>query len=394
MIGMQLSTYMTSDAQPKTLVWTDEPLRITGKDLDPLLKFIHEYNVSDITIQSGSKVIAESYGHLLHVTKRDLSNAEVSDIINNLYGPNATAILLSGRDIDTHYEFRPNRNDRLRYRVNATACYVDGHDGIQITLRTIPTSPPLLESLHLPDKIVSAIAPNNGCVYVTGATGSGKSTLLAAIIRYIAEDPDANRKILTYESPIEFVYDELITPSSIISQSEIPRHLPSFSAGVRNALRRKPRLILVGEARDEVTINAVLEAALTGHPVYTTVHSNGVSETIRRLVGTFASEDLAGKTIDIIDTMRLIIWQQLVPTVDGKQVALREYLVFDEATRDHLLSVPIERVTEETRRLLIESKNTMYDDVLEKFNSGIISKKVYDRLSRRHKADYTNIKVE
>ena len=370
-----------------SILWPAEPARFTDKDLDPMLDYITAYNVSDITIQSGHVIIAESYGNLLSVTKRELTNAEVGGLINALYGPNATTVLLSGKDIDTHYDFRPNRNVRLRYRVNATACYVNGHDGIQITLRTIPTDPPLLASLNLPDEIVSNIAPNDGCVYITGSTGSGKTTLLAAIIRFIAEDINANRKILTYESPIEFVYDSIIAPSCVISQSEIPRHLPSFADGVRNALRRKPRLILVGEARDTETINAVLEAALTGHPVYTTVHSNGVSETIRRLVNNFSTDDLAGKTIDIIETMRLVIWQQLVPSTDGKQIALREFLVFTEDMRDHLLSMPLDKVTQEVRSILVNSKRTMYHDCVAKHEAGLISDKVFDKLTRRYKPD-------
>ena len=143
--------------------------------------------------------------------------------------------------------------------------------------------------MNLPQTILDAIEPEQGVVYITGATGSGKSTLLASIIRDIAENAESHRKILTYESPIEFVYDTVEKTSSIVSQSEIPRHLPSFAAGVRNALRRKPRLILVGEARDPETISAVMEAAMTGHPVYTTLHSNGVAETMRRLVTTFPS---------------------------------------------------------------------------------------------------------
>ena len=363
--------------------WVNEPLRFSSKDFDEMLEFLHQYNISDITIQSGHVIIAESYGRLLPVTKREITNIEIGGLINNIYGPNATTILLSGRDIDTHYEFRPNRNVRLRYRVNATACYVEGHDAIQVTLRTIPTDPPLLASLNLPNEIIDNIAPSDGCVYITGATGSGKSTLLAAIIRYIAEDPNSNRKILTYESPIEFVYDQINAYSSIISQSEIPRHLPSFANGVHNALRRKPRLILVGEARDTETINAVLEAALTGHPVYTTVHSNGVAETIRRLVSNFSTEDSAMKTIDIIETVRLIIWQQLLPTLDGKQIALREYLVFDDDFREHLLSVPLAKVTEEVRLKVLESSHTMYDDALLKLNDGIISKQTFDKLARR-----------
>ena len=94
-------------------------------------------------------------------------------------------------------------------------------------------------------------------------------------MRNLIEDPQANRKILTYESPIEFVYDRVEKISSVVSQAEIPRHLPSFAAGVRNALRRKPHAILVGEARDQETISAVMEAAMTGHPVYTTLHGGG-----------------------------------------------------------------------------------------------------------------------
>ena len=206
--------------------------------------------------------------------------------------------------------------------------------------------------MELPPDIKEAIAPYQGVVYVTGATGSGKSTLLASIIRHLAENEESNRKILTYEAPIEFVYDGLEMPNSIVSQSEIPRHLPSFAAGVRNALRRKPRLILVGEARDQETMSAVLEAALTGHPVYTTLHSNGVAETMRRLVTTFPADERHGRTIDILETIRLAIWQKLVPTVDGKRVALREYLIFTDEVRDILLDVDLEKITAATRRLL------------------------------------------
>ena len=191
------------------------------------------------------------FRQLYLVTNRKLSNTEVGDILNAIYGPNGTAQILSGRDVDTHYEFRPTRSKRYRYRVNATGCQVEGHDGIQLTLRAIPSTPPRLETLALEPELMEAIAPNDGCVYVTGATGSGKSTLLAAIIRELAEKEQSNRKILTYESPIEFVYDAIEMPAAVVSQTEIPRHLPSFAEGVRNALRRKPMMILVGEARDE-----------------------------------------------------------------------------------------------------------------------------------------------
>lgn len=355
----------------------NEPQRFNATDLDAMLEFCSRLNTSDITLQSAEPVIAEIYGKLHKISRHKLSTAEVGDLLNAIYGQNGTTQILSGKDVDTHYEIRPSRTERFRYRVNATGCQVEGHHGIQITLRTIPTDPPKLIDLNLQQEIIDAIAPREGVVYVTGATGSGKTTLLASIIREIAEDPNCNRKILTYEAPIEFVYDNIKKPTAVISQSEIPRHLPTFAAGVRNALRRKPRLILVGEARDPETIAAVIEAALTGHPVYTTLHTTGVPETIRRLVGTFSIEERQGRMIDIIETLRLVIWQKLVPTVDGRQVALREYLVFDEKTRDKLLEADANQITAVTRRLLNERGQTMLADAKAKFEAGIIPEREF-----------------
>ena len=160
----------------------NEPTRFTPLSLDKMLEHAETLSASDITIQTNEPIYAEVYGVLLKMTNRRLSNTEIGDIINSIYGPNATTQLLSGRDIDTHYEFRPNRGIRFRYRVNATACQVEGHDAIQITLRSIPTTPPRIETMHLPDNILEALAPQEGIVFITGATGSGKTTLLASIL--------------------------------------------------------------------------------------------------------------------------------------------------------------------------------------------------------------------
>lgn len=373
--------------QPIGLI-PDEPSRFEPRHIDDLLVFSHKIQASDITIQTGQPIFAEVYGQLHKITRRKLSNAEVSDLLNAMYGPNGTTQIMRGEDLDTHYEVRPTRSQRYRHRVNATGCHVEGHEGIQITIRTIPSTPPSLKSLDLPENILNAIAPSEGVVYITGATGSGKSTLLAAIIRELGEEAEGNRKILTYESPIEFVYDAIRMPSSVVSQSEIPRNLPDFAAGVRNALRRKPHVILVGEARDPETISAVLEAALTGHPVYTTLHTNGVAETIRRLVTSFPREERVGRTIDIIETMRLVIWQRLVPSLDGRRVALREYLVFTEELRDRLLASDPEQVTANTRRLVEEFGQPMHIDVEKKYKDGFLSERIYRILTAAAKREY------
>lgn len=358
-------------------LFPQEPIRLSTDAVNEILIHCVKLGASDITFQTNEPVYAEIYGRLSKITRRKIPNTEVGEIINTMYGPNATAQILSGKDVDTHYEIRPSRTERYRFRINATGCQVEGHDAIQITARTIPSDPPKLASMHLPQAILDAIAPEQGVVYITGATGSGKSTLLAAIIRDIVENPQSHRKVLTYEAPIEFVYDTVEKASAIVSQSEIPRHLPSFASGVRNALRRKPRLILVGEARDPETISAVMEAAMTGHPVYTTLHSNGVAETMRRLVTTFPAEERQGRTIDIIETIRLVVSQRLIPTVDGKRVALREYLVFDEKIRDVLLETDLVNITSTVRKMVREQGRTMENDAKEKLDAGIITERQY-----------------
>lgn len=364
-----------------------EPVRLTIESTNEILIHCVKLGASDITFQTGEPIFAEIFGRLKKVTRRRLSNTEVGDVLNAMYGPNATTIIMSGKDIDTHYEIRPNRSDRFRFRINGTGCQVEGLDGMQITARTIPTDPPKLDSMGLSEELVEAITPEQGVVYVTGATGSGKSTLLASIIRHISEDPESHRKVLTYESPIEFVFDNVEKVSSIVSQSEIPRHLPNFAFGVRNALRRKPRLILVGEARDPETIAAVMEAAMTGHPVYTTLHSNSVAETMRRLVITFPPEERQGRTIDIIETVRVVISQRLMPTVDGKRVALREYLIFDEKTRDVLLETDILNITNVVRKMVRERGRTMESDAKEKLKAGLITERQYFLIAEQAKRE-------
>ncbi|HAG62359.1 MAG TPA: ATPase, partial [Coxiellaceae bacterium] len=126
---------MTSD-QP--LLLPNEPSRFEPRHIDDLLVFAHEHEASDVTIQTDASIIAEIHGRLHTISRRRLSNAEVGDLLNAIYGPNGTTQLMRGEDLDTHYEVRPNRNQRFRHRVNAVGCHVDGHEGIQITIRTIP----------------------------------------------------------------------------------------------------------------------------------------------------------------------------------------------------------------------------------------------------------------
>jgi defect-in-organelle-trafficking protein DotB len=142
----------------------------------------------------------------------------------------------------------------------------------------------------------------------------------------------------------------------------------------------------VGEARDAETIAAVIDAALTGHPVYTTLHSNGVADCVRRMISTFPPEERNGRALDILETLRMVIWQKLVPTVDNKRVALREYLVFDEEIRDILVTTEVDMLANRTRQLLKERGQPMIVDAKKKFDEGRISERTYKLMAASSKS--------
>jgi defect-in-organelle-trafficking protein DotB len=361
------------------ILFPGEPSYFIPSQLDRLLTFCYEKGASDITIQSGECVFAEIHGRQIRVTQRDLTLQEISDLIKHIYGANATAMIFSGTDIDTNYRVKLNSREEFRFRVNITPCYYDGYQGLQITLRTISSEPPSLESLKVEPAILENLSIPQGILVISGATGSGKSTLLASIIADLCRREDSNLKILTYESPIEYVYDKIKKPTAIVSQTEIPRNLPTFAAGVRNALRRKPGLILVGEARDQVTIEAVIDAALTGHPVFTTVHSNGVADTLRRMITIFPFEERDARMFDLVETVKVIVWQALVPTPDGKRTAVREYLVINNEVRDILVETPTEKIVSKVREILDTYGRSILTDVKEKYQKGLITEAAYKR---------------
>lgn len=368
------------DSLDKT--WPEEPDRFKDDDVDKLLLWCVERGTSDISIQTDRPVYNEIHGSLYPATYRPLDAADMAVILARIYGAEAQAKLAGGTDLDVSYEIRPDRFNRVRFRVNITAILSRGRDSAQITMRSLPNEPPTMDALGIEQEIIDAWAPRQGLVLICGPTGSGKSTLLSAGNRMLIERKGGCGKMLTYESPIEFTYDTLTNKRSLVAQSEIPRHLPSFAAGVRNALRRKPNIILVGEARDRETVSAAIEAGQTGHAVYSTVHTTGVAATIRRMVSTFEPEERSERAFALMETMRLIVTQALVPKVGGGRCGIREWMRFDDDTREFLLDMPPEKWTNEVQRLLPKQGQTMGRSAEIAFENGMIDRRWYLALSR------------
>ncbi len=374
-----VSLVKAEDTQAQT--WPNEPQRFTQDDVDDFLLWCVKQNSSDVTIQSERPVYNEISGELHPATYRNLDAADMAVFLEKLYGAEAQARLASGRDLDVSYEIRPDRYTRIRFRVNITAILTKGRDGAQITMRTLPSEPPTMNDLNIEQEIRDNWAPRQGMVIITGPTGSGKTTLLAAGNRMLLERPRGCGKMLTYEAPIEYVYDTIQSPRSLVSQTEIPRHLPSFAHGVRNALRRKPEIILVGESRDRETINASIEAAQTGHAVYTTTHTLGVANTVQRMLSTYEMDEREERAVALMETLRLIVTQALVARKGGGRCGVREWMKFPDEVREKLMDMHFTKWPNEIQRFVPQYGQTMEKSAALAFEEGLINRRAYLLLS-------------
>ena len=201
-----------------------------------------------------------------------------------------------------------------------------------IVMRVIPQNVPDFNSLNLPPQLGEISDLRNGIVLVTGPTGSGKSSTLAAIISRINDEKAYH--IVTIEDPIEFLH---VHKKSTIHQRELHSDTPSFALALRAALRQAPKVILVGEMRDKETIEIGMEAAETGHLVFSTLHTVDASKTVERIVGVFPLADQQAIRTRLARTFRYIISQRLIPKKDGSgRVAVVEILKSTMRTREYV----------------------------------------------------------
>lgn len=350
---------------------------------DKLLQWAHDLGASDITLMPGDPVWIRLHGDWLPATIREVSQSEIAEILNDSSRQaNASSQAMSGTDVDYAYEINVSRGKKIRFRANATGCRDGWSSGVSIVMRTIPEFPPDLDGFDLPDELVEAFKPKYGLVLVTGPVGSGKSTLLFSVLRHIAENE--RRHIITYESPIEF---DLKVPNRMapVVQTDIPTQLSSFDAAPRNSLRRAGDVVLFGESRDKETIRNMSVEAETGVAVYSTVHTNSVSETISRMVREFPWEERDGMAATVVAASRLIVHQRLVQNRNGDgRVAIREWLVLDEEVRRHLENVKVSDLIDATREMIETRGHSLMKDAEEKYRQGLISDEEYGKLVRIH----------
>jgi twitching motility protein PilT len=215
-----------------------------------------------------------------------------------------------------------------RFRINAFR----QRGVISMACRAIPHRISTIEELSLPTVVRELAEEERGIVLLTGTTGSGKSTTLAAMIDHM--NFTMNKHIVTIEDPIEFVHTD---KRSAINQREVGMDTSSFKRALRRVLRQDPDVILVGEMRDEETVQTALSAAETGHLVLSTIHTVDATESINRMLDFFPPHQHGQARSMIAGTVKGVISQRLVPGADGGRVAVCEILRMTGRVRDMIV---------------------------------------------------------
>jgi twitching motility protein PilT len=273
--------------------------------IDAFFHLMHEQGASDLHLIAGQQPALRIRGDIERIKYDVLTSDALKVLLYEITSEYKIKLFEETGDVDFAYEVP----GLARYRVN----YFRQKNGIGAVFREIPDKISTCGELGLPSVISKLASLPRGLVLVTGPTGCGKSTTLAAII------DEANRlrkdHVITIEDPIEFVHK---SKSCIVNQREVGLHTKSFATALRGALREDPDIILVGEMRDLETISLAVEAASTGHLVFSTVHTTSAPKTVDRIIEVFPSTEQLQIRSTLADGLRAIVSQVLFKRIDVK----------------------------------------------------------------------------
>jgi len=294
--------------------------------IDAFFKLMNEQQASDLHLAAGKQPVLRVKGELERVKYKPLDNDSLKSMLYEITPEHKIKVFEETGDVDFAYEIP----GLARYRAN----FFKQSNGIAAAFREIPGQILSCEDLGLPSVIKQLATLPRGLVLVTGPTGSGKSTTLAAII----DEANKIRKdhIITVEDPIEFVH---VSKKAMINHREIGIHTRSFAAALRGALREDPDIIMVGEMRDLETIDLAIDASLTGHLVFSTLHTSSAPKTIDRVIEVFPADQQGQVRSTLADGIRAVICQSLFRRQNARpgdmgRVAALEIMIGTPAVRN------------------------------------------------------------
>lgn len=274
--------------------------------INELLQSVLDSNASDLFIAGGKPPYQRQFGRVLPIDQDFVKSEDIDAFRREVLLPGAEKVFQETGSFDAGLTMKNGQRFRLNFLTQ------QGAPGI--VARPVPPADNLsFESLNLPETIKSLADEPRGLILIAGAAGSGKSTTLAAMVNYINEKYE--RHIVCIEDPIEYVHSD---KKSLITQREVGADTVNFHEALRNVVRESPDVIVIGEMRDLNTMQTAITAALTGHLVFSTVHTADCVQSIERIISNFPEHLRNQAALDLSLALRGIIAQRLLPDLDGK----------------------------------------------------------------------------
>ena len=291
----------------------------TPAPIKELLEFTLKEKASDLHLSVGHPPVLRIAGRLVPLVKKTpFTQENIQELAFSLMTEEQKNRLVQEKEVDFSYNFE----DRARLRINVF--YQKG--GVSAALRLIPAQIKTIEELSLPPILHQFANATQGFILITGPSSHGKSTTLAAIIDEINHTRADH--IITIEDPIEYVFTD---DKAIIDQREVRQDALSFPTALRATFRQDPDVIMVGEMRDAETIATAITAAETGHLVFATLHTNSASQTVHRIVDSFAPEQQAQVRSQLSGSLLGVVSQRLVPRIKGGLIPAAEIMISNPA---------------------------------------------------------------
>ncbi len=329
-----------------------------------MLNLLIEKQGSDLHIVSGTQPTIRIDGRLSAIENTPrLTPDQTIALIHPLLSAEQRNYVELHKEIDYGYQF----GDTGRFRINV----YHANGALAAALRLIPGQIKSIDELQLPDILHQFTAYKQGLVLVTGPTGEGKSTTLAAIIEEINQQRAEH--ILTIEDPVEFIFK---SKKSIISQREMNQDTQDWDLALRSAMREDPDVVLVGEIRDHETIASAITVAETGHLVFTTLHTNTASQTMDRMIDVFPANQQSQIRQQLAGSIKAVISQRLVPTIDGSRIAVVEVLIANLAIKNLIRESKTHLMENIIQTSSAEGMMLMESSLVAKVKQGVISQEV------------------
>jgi len=329
-------------------------------DIKQLLGFMIQNDASDLYLTLNRAPSFKISGQVRQAGKQPLTAEMITAIAKSILTAEQYQELCQTREFNNAY-FDPAIG---RFRFN----FYFQKGCLAVVVRKIETNIKTLDDLQLPPVLKDVSMAKRGLVLVVGATGSGKSTTLAAMINH-RNDNEAGH-IITIEDPVEFIHEH---KKCVVSQREVGSDTESFKAALKNTLRQAPTVILLGEIRDEETMEHAINFAETGHLCLATLHSNNANQAMERVINFFPPERHRQIYMQLSLNLKAVVSQRLVKTLDGKRAATIEILLGSARVRDLIKKGEVDSIKEAMVQGSIEGMQTFDQALLTLFSEGRIS---------------------